>query len=236
MRQRLTAFALATGLALLVTAPVTADAPRRELTVTGSGKVSVRADTALTTLGAETTRPGFTDAIGDVAKRMNAVLSAVKALGVPEEDIKTVTYSVEARTPKPGDAGDPGRITGYRVTHLVQIKVRKIDHVAAVVEAAVAAGANAVRVVSLAVEDPSEALARARAIAVKNAKDRAWELASAAQLWLDRILTITESEMQVTPDGDAKARPGQVEIGVTVTVQYGIMRWSPYSRVLPPMP
>lgn len=122
------------------------------------------------------------------------------------------------------------------MTHLVQIKVRKIDHVAAVVEAAVAAGANAVRVVSLAVEDPSEALARARAIAVKNAKDRAWELASAAQLWLDRILTITESEMQVTPDGDAKARPGQVEIGVTVTVQYGIMRWSPYSRVLPPMP
>lgn len=217
-------------LAVAVAGPAYAnpDYAQRELVVTGSGKVAVKADTALVSLGAETTRPTFAEATGEVMRRMSAALAALKALGIADGDITTVTYAIDSRT-------EAGRVVGYQVTHVVRVKVRKLDGVATVVEAAVAAGANTVRGVSYDVDDPSALIARARTLAVRDAAAKAWQLASAAGAWLDGVLTISEGPVQIGHDGGARAEPGQLEVDVTVTVRYGLLILSPYSRIFPPM-
>lgn len=214
-----------------VASPVQADPghlQRRELTVTGSGKVAVPADVALVSLGAEVTRATYADATGEVMRRTGAALAALKPLGISDRDVSTVTYTIDSRT-------EGGRIVGYLMTHVVRVKVRKLDGVSAVIETAVAAGANTVRGISFDVDDPSASIARARTLAVRDAAGKAWQLASAAGAWVDGVLTISEESVQVGPDGGARPQPGQMEVGVTVTVRYGLLRFSPYARIFPPM-
>lgn len=55
----------------------------------------MRPDTALVHIGAEARAPALADATGDVDRRMREVLARVKALGVADADIATVTYSVD---------------------------------------------------------------------------------------------------------------------------------------------
>ena len=233
MRWPTDALALLAALAALAVAAVgpayaNPEHAQRELVVTGSGKVAVKADTALVSLGAEATRPTFAETTGEVMWRMSGALAALKALGIADGDIMTVTYAIDSRT-------EAGRVVGYRVTHLVRVKVRKLDRVATVVEAAVAAGANTVREVSYDVDDPSAPIARARTLAVRDAAAKAWQLASAAGAWLDGVLTITEGPVRIGHDGGARAEPGQLEVDVAVTVRYGLLILSPYSRIFPPM-
>jgi uncharacterized protein len=203
------------------------------ITATGTGRVAVRPDTALAQLGAEARAASLADATADVAKRMTAVLERVRALGVQERDVTTVTYAVDPLVGPRRSEEEPPRILGYRAANIVQLRIRQLDAVGRILDAAVAAGANTLRGLVFTVADPAPIEAQARALAVQSAGAKAQQLAAAAGVRLGELVRITEGEPPVRPaaerlavtaltTGPGPIEPGQHDIVVTVTAHYRI--------------
>ena len=111
-------------------------------------------------------------------------------LGIEEDNIKTVTYSVstnydwEARTVK-----------GYRVTNTIQITVEDIDMVGKVIDTAAAAGANNIQGISFGISDEeAETLANdAYVLALQNAQAKADLITNTLDLEITGVLFVSES-------------------------------------------
>jgi uncharacterized protein YggE len=204
----------------------------RLISARGVGKVAVKPDVAVVHVGAEMRAPILADASGEVARRMTAVLARLKALGVADRDLTTVVYSMDA-VPAPRRAEeDPSRIAGYRVTNIVQVKIRDLAAVGRVLDEAVGAGANTISSLQFTVDDPSKPEAEARALAVKAAASTAQQLAAAAGVSLGELVSLTEGTTRpVVERMPAMARAamaagpvesGQLEIAVSVEAHYRI--------------
>ncbi len=207
----------------------------RVISVSAVGRVTVKPDTALVQIGAEGRAPALADATADVDRRMRQVLARVKALGVAEADIATVTYAVEPLvTRRPGD-DDAARIAGYRVSNIAQVRVRDLAAVGAMLDAAVAAGANTLPSLQFTVEERAGPESRARALAVRAAAAKAAEMAAAAGVRLGALVSLSEGGglRPVMPQGRYTAvahsapgpvEPGQLDLEVVVEAQYLIER------------
>jgi uncharacterized protein len=179
---------------LVVTLAVAGCAPRMAapgvdddvIAVNGLGKVNAVPDAALLTLGVDANAASLGEATGDAARRMSAVVARIKSFGVSDADVQTVTYSVDPRTAPtdPLRRDEPPRIVGYHVANVVQVTVRKVPDAGLILDAAVAAGANAVRGVRFTLADPAAAQSQARAAAVTDAQAKARQLAAAAGIKL----------------------------------------------------
>jgi uncharacterized protein YggE len=207
------------------------------ITVSATGKASVRPDVAIAMLGAEGRAPKLADATGDVARRMTAVIAQIKGLGVADRDVQTLAYTIEPlyAPRRPGEEEMPPRIAGYRATNVVQVKIRTLESVGRVLDAAVAAGANTIRNLSFAVDDPSRAEAEARAQAVKNAAAKARQLADAAGVRLGDLAFLNEGAAQrpiisgrvafaTAAMAPGPVESGEQEISVTVEAHYRMAR------------
>src|SRR5262245_25808674 len=166
--------------------------PERGVAVTATGRVSVKPDLGIATLGAEARAATLAQAADEVARRMTAVLARVKALGAQDADITTVAYSITPIAAPRRTEEEPTRMLAYNVMNLVRIKVRAIDSLGKVLDEAVGAGANAVRDVQFGLADPAAAEARARTDAVRQATAKAEQLAAAAGMRLGRLVWLSE--------------------------------------------
>ncbi len=228
--------ALAAALAGCTTVSATADPsrPRAVIAVSGVGSVSVKPDTALAQLGAEARAVTVADATADVDRRMRAVLERLRALGIAERDVRTVAYSVDPLGAPQPVGQDPTRIVSYRVTNLVEIRVRDLGSVGRVLDAAVAAGANVLRGLHFTLDNRDGIEAEARARAVRDATAKARQLAEAAGLRLGEIVLLTEGLSQRPFPGRGQAvfataamgagpvESGEQEVSVTVEAHFRI--------------
>lgn len=207
--------------------------PPEVIAVRGVGRVSARPDTALAQVGVEARAPSLADATTEVARRMTAVLERVRALGVAERDVATVSYVVDPLlTPRRGE--EEARILGYRALNVVQLRVRDLAAVGRVLDAAVAAGANVIRGVSFTVQDRSRLEAEARARAVADAHERARQLAAAAGVRLGVLVALAEGTPPVPlaerfdraalTAAPGPVEPGEQEIVISVEARYRLAR------------
>jgi uncharacterized protein YggE len=162
------------------------------LVVTGIGRVEVRPDVLVATLGVSTeaqTAPGTLDA---VSRRARAMLQAMTAHGVPEHDIRTTSLQVRPQR------GDQGQLIGFVGTEMFRVRIKDLATAGDVVAAAVQAGGDAARVqgMSLDVSDPEGAAQDARRRAVEDALTRAEELAETAGVELGSPVSIQEARLQ----------------------------------------
>ena len=228
------------ALACTPTTQVTVASPSQQtgIAVTGTASVLVKPDVARLNLGVEVTDASVATARARAADTMTKVQNALKQKGVQEKDIRTQNLSISPRyTPSP-DRTAPPILSGYVVNNQLQITVRNIDSASEVLDAAVAAGGNAVRVngISFTVDQPEQFLAQAREEAVKNARARAEVLAKAAGVSLGTARSITESTtggpipfperaMAAPATGGAPptpVNPGEQSLQLTVSVVYDI--------------
>jgi uncharacterized protein YggE len=228
--------ALIAGGCVTVDVPEPRPRPVSGINVTGTGRVNVVPDTALVHLGVEHRAPSLVDATAEAARRMQAVLERVKALGIGEQDISTVAYSVEPVTPQRRTEDEAVRITGYRVVNVVQLRIRELSAVGRIVEAAMAAGATTIRGVRFTVADPAKPEAEARALAVKDAQMRAAQLAQASGLRLGELVSLNDGPPPLRPVGErygvassvvmspGPIEPGQLEVTVSVNAHYRLAR------------
>jgi uncharacterized protein YggE len=206
------------------------------IAVTGTGKVSVTPDVGEIQLGAQVTQPTVQQARDQAAKAMDAIRGALKQQGVEDKDIATSGFYIQPQYNYRPDGGAP-TISGYMVNNTVTVKVRKVDTLSRVLDAAVTAGGDAVRVnsVQFTVDDPEKYTDEARKAAVENARAHADQLAKAAGVSLGKARSMSESSGSVPRPiavaapasgkggaAETAVSPGETSVSVTVSVVYDI--------------
>ncbi len=205
------------------------------IAVSGEGSISVRPDIALLNLGVEVHALTVAEARGGAADAMQAIQDAIADEGVAPEDVQTQYFNIYPQYSYP--EREAPQITGYIVQNQSQVKVRNLDTVSEVLDAAIEAGGDAVRVngISFTVEDPDAFLADARTEAVENAREHAQVLADAAGVTLGAPMAISESTSFPGPypvfersaqdggaGGSTPVSPGEQELSVYVSVVFSI--------------
>ena len=160
------------------------------ITVTGSGVVWAEPDQAVIEVGWSGVDAEVGTAVAAADDAIAAIRAAVEASGVDARDVRTIGFFVwrEDRW----DEGDAPRLVGYRVTHSLQVVVRDVDAVAALITAATDAGANQIGGISFTVADRQTLEGEARAAAFASARRRALELADLAGLRLGAVAEVEE--------------------------------------------
>jgi uncharacterized protein YggE len=201
----------------------------RLVTVTGESAVSVPPDMATIHFGATTQAASAREASDANARRMTALLAAIKSGGISERDIQTSSLSLQ---PQMGGGNTP-RITGFQASNQVTVKVRDLAALSGLLDKTIAAGANDVSGVEFAVSDRSKALDRARRDAVDDASRKAELYAAAAGAKLGAVVTINETTHQppVRPmmrtmreAASVPIEPGEQKLQVSVTVSYELTK------------
>lgn len=200
--------------------------------VNGEGKVTAVPDIASVSVGIRSQGSTVKSAQEQINSVINKVSDAVKGLGIDKKDIQTTNYSVY---PDYDYSKSPQRIKGYSASTSLSIKVKDMDKVNNVIDAATANGANEVSGISFEVNDKTKAENEAREKAVADAKFKAENAAKIAGFKLGRIINYSESfgggpipiPFRALSQGSAEQtptqlEPGSTEITVTVTLSYEI--------------
>lgn len=164
----------------------------RTISLTGSGVATAQADQATVDLGVQVTADSASVAIGENADAMSAVIEAIKALGISEDDIVTTSYSVYPQY----DWTESGRVfKGYTVTNLVQVTVKDLDIVGDVIDAAAEAGANQVNGITFGLSDEmrEELKTNAYIAALTDAQSKAELIAETLGLSISGVQSVTEN-------------------------------------------
>jgi uncharacterized protein YggE len=204
------------------------------ISVSGEGRVSVAPDMALLNIGVSAKEDTVAEANSAVQAAMDRLLSSLKADGVAEEDIQTSQFSI---SPEYDYQFSQQKLTGYRVTHMLQVKVRDIDRAGEVIDGGVEAAGDLVQVnsISLTVDDTSAMANQARELAMADAKAKAEELARLADVELGKPVSISESSYTPSPPvyydravaeagalGQTSISAGELEVVVSVQITYAI--------------
>lgn len=190
------------------------------ITVSGHGEVDVPPDIGFVTVGVQATASTVAAARDTAANSADALVSALKKDGVAEKDIQTAGLSIQ---PNYDYSKSTPRLTGYTVSNTVSVKVRKVDSMSKVVDDAVAAGGDAVRLqgVSFGVDDSDKAKQDAREKAMADAKSKAEALAKLGGVSLGKPVTIAETVGQVASPSKEFAAGSAASDSVSTPIQAG---------------
>ena len=179
-------------------APVTCRAGTPEVTVTGTGTVSVTPDLLVLRLTVHTTGQQATTALGSNDTTTAAVLHVLRAGGIAAKDLQTTDFSIS-----PDYANTGSTLTGYSVDNTIVARVHAIGSAGTLIDAAVAAGRNAVRInsVSFSVTHPLHAQGLARTMAVHQAIAHAKAIAAASGRRLGGICSLRDNTTSTTTPG-----------------------------------
>lgn len=214
----------------------------RQIAVSGEGKVAMKPDMATFSVGVVTQAKKIKDAQSQNSERSTTVLDFLKGQGIAEKDLQTIGYTISPQyqyfsTPpcytSPCPIPHPPEITGYEVRHTIEVKVRDLEKVDALLDGVVAKGANEVGSIQFGFQEDTKIRDDARAKAIENAKEKASVLAKELGVRLGKIVSFSESsggypviyaERALGLGGGSAPAPsvqaGEQEIRSNVTIMY----------------
>lgn len=139
---------------------------KNSLKLTGKGRVEVKPNIAVVTLGVITENKSLKDAQKENAVVMNKVLQTIKSFGIESNDIQTSYYNV---SPQYDYVEGKQIFKDYKVSNYVKITIKDMDITGQVIDAAVEAGANYVGSVNFTVQNESKYYNQALNLAIKDA-------------------------------------------------------------------
>ncbi|PLT35967.1 SIMPL domain-containing protein [Bacillus sp. V5-8f] len=202
---------------------------KKMLTVSGEETVQAAPDQAVITIGATTENKDPARAQQDNAEIISRVINLIKALSIPESQMKTVEYRIDPQYDHPEGTQI---FKGYKVTHLIQITTSDIGQVGEIVDTAVKNGANTVSSVRFTVSNQKAYYNRALSYALENARQKAVSMAKTLGVTLnDKPEQVQETSIgQPLPfqiDAYSKIaaaytpiQPGELNISAAVKVEY----------------
>jgi uncharacterized protein YggE len=138
------------------------------------------------------------EALASNSALANRLVAAVRAAGVPLQDVQTSELSVSPRFAdiRGGERGGPEdsrpRIIGYVARNQVELRLRDLATAPQVVQSLFENGANQVRGPSFSLSNPKPAQAMARRAAVAAASEEAAAYADALNMRISRVLRVSE--------------------------------------------
>jgi uncharacterized protein YggE len=192
-------------------------------------------DVATISAGVVTQAADANAAMRDNATRMDKVMQAIQAAGIPARDIQTAGVNlnpqyryVENQNPV---------ITGYQASNTVNLKVRDISRLGKVLDALVASGANQVNGPSFEIDEPGPVYDEARREALQQAQARAAMYAKTLGMRVRRIVSISEGGGYRPPgpvpmmamsrakaESDTAISPGETSLSANLDVVFELGR------------
>ena len=205
----------------------------RTVDVSATGTASAAPDLAVVRLAVEARADSADAARSQVAEDVASMREALRALGVPDEDVRTTSFFVGAEY----DYRESGReVTGYRAYHAFEVET-DVDVAGEVIDAAVGSGATQVQGVQFTLTEETRSELREEALgqAVSNARADAETIASASGVSLGQLHSASTANVgypgpipyaaESAAGGDGArtvVEPGPVEVTATVQVSYEI--------------
>lgn len=208
------------------------------LWVSGLGKATATPDIVVLTLGVESQQKTVAEAQKDAVNAMNGIMQVLKSNGIADKDIQTSSYNIQQVT-RWDEKQSIYDIVGYKVSNILNIKIRNIEKAGSIIDAAAASGGDLIRVngINFSVDDPTPVYKIAREKAVLYAAEKAKQMAQLSGVKLGKLLYLTESNLYMQPVRDnymkfAEAAPmapsptpisaGELEFQVNVELVYAI--------------
>src|SRR6185503_3310678 len=204
-----------------------------QIVTSAQGEVRMAPDRATVSIGVQSRAATAAEASAQNSRKQRAVIDAIKARGVPAEQIGTSNFNVipETRYDREGQAAP--RTTSYLVVNTITVELRRIDQVGPVIDAALAAGANQINSLAFGVTASDSARHAALTVAVAKAKADAEVMSRAAGGTLGPLIELTAGDVFVPPSPRAimamakdmaqesvPIEAGQESIRVTVTARW----------------
>lgn len=166
----------------------------REISVTAQGKAVSSPDVAVVRVGVKTEGMKIATVAKENNEKMNAILTALKDLGIAQKDIQTINYSLNPQY----DYTDKGErvFKGYALSQEIKVKIRDFAKAGDVLEKSTGLGANLVGDLQFTIDDPSLAKEAALQDAIGKAKTKAQKISLASGLKLKKIVNIYEDYNQ----------------------------------------
>ncbi|MET3600535.1 SIMPL domain-containing protein [Martelella mangrovi] len=177
-----------------------ADTPAT-ISISAEGDATLVPDMATVSLAVVSQADDTATAMAENSAAMQKVMAALMEDGIAEKDIQTANFSVNPRyrQVKASDGSTGSEIAGYEVRNALNVKVRDLTKLGAVLDRAVALGVNSGGGIALSNSDPHAAENEARREAVANALAKAETLAEAAGVSLGDVLSISEQSSMPGP-------------------------------------
>jgi uncharacterized protein len=221
---------------------VVVNSQQQGIWVSAVGKVNIKPDLAILSLGVESQEISVADAQAKASEAMDKVIKALKDQGIEDKDIQTQYFNISQMTR--GDIyGEKSTISGYRVTNTVKVNVHDVEKAGKIIDAVAEAGGDLTRInnIEFTVQEPSAYYKQARTLAMQYAKEKAQQIADEGGIKLGDITYITEnSNTYYQPYGnymmnDAMQVPvpatvaapisvGQLEISTTIQLAYAVRK------------
>ncbi|MFA6194373.1 MAG: SIMPL domain-containing protein [Patescibacteria group bacterium] len=206
--------------------------------VTGTGTVYAKADIANLEIGLKTgVKKTAAEATTESTNKMNTIITAVKALGVEDKDIKTSNYSLNPVYNYTQTKGQ--ELIGYEVNQNVTLKIRDLNKIGDIITKTTEKGANQIGNISFTIDDEYDLKNQARELAIEKAKEKAMMIAEQSGMKLGEVKSVSENSAPIiypmytnakmemaTGAGDSLSAPsiqsGQNEIKVEATLVYEV--------------
>ncbi|MDF2788432.1 MAG: hypothetical protein K0S80_1530 [Neobacillus sp.] len=197
--------------------------------VRGEGEIAVQPDTASVNLGVVTESKELIEGQRQNSMAANKVIDSLIRLGIDRNQIQTFDYRIESDYDY-----DQGKqiFRGYKITHILQVKIEDLNVIGKVVDTAVENGANYVANVQFTTRYKESYYQQALTIALNNASNKAKTIANTLRVTLNPtpILVIEESNT-IQPyesqqfalakvSSTTQIQPGQLIIKASVAAEY----------------
>lgn len=232
-----------TAMAAEANEPATASAPaapaagQRTISVSGTGKVTVKPDVAHVHFGVMTKAETANEAQTKNAETFAAIEKVLKdTFQVAPEDIRTSGFSVHPEY-QWVESRRESIIVGYTASHTVTVAYRDLDGLGKLLDAVSKAGANQVNGIQFGTEKSEAYELQAIEKAMANARAKAEAIAKAAGASVQGVLHVSQGTAGGAPPpivypmakaelaamdvgSSTSVQPGQLEISTTVSVVY----------------
>jgi uncharacterized protein YggE len=200
-----------------------------QIAVTGRAEVKVSPDRATIQISVQTRGSTAAGAATENANKQQAVLAALRALGLGNDQLSTINYNVypEQRY----EQGKEPVIVAYNVTNTILAEVRKLTQVGPVIDAALSHGANMITSLQFYASNTEAARRTAIATAIEKARADAEAAAKAARGTLGTLLEISIGSYSPPPprpvmmmakqaQADTPINPGEETLAVEVSTRW----------------
>ena len=213
---------------------ITADkAPVAHIQVSATGKVNMAPDMATVSAGVVTQGKTAREAMFGNATKMTRAFEELEAAGIEKKHITTSQLSLQPKYNYQNRQSP--KIDSYEARNTVSAKTYDLDNVGAMLDALVKAGVNNINSVQFSIKDSKSARDKAREDAIREAREKAESMASAAGVKLGKLKSLSEGGGNFNPrptvfNGVSESRQastpisaGEQQINVTVNMTYDII-------------
>jgi len=196
--------------------------PDRTIAVNGTGNVYADPDVAYINIGVHTQNADPKAALASNTSQAQAVIDALKEIGVADKDIQTSNFNVYPST----QYGPNGEMldTIYMVDNTVYVTVRDLTKLGEMLDTVVSSGANNINGITFDILDKETLAAEARKKAVEDAQKQAQDIADAAGIQLGELMYVNVYYSGTTyPQYEGKGGGGGYSSTISVPVSAGRM-------------